>query len=433
MATRVVTMSHSELDRFGVITRVRDRRLTQVEASRILDLGVRQVQRLCAAVARDGADGLVSRKRGRPSSRRFPDKFRRAILTLITAHYSDFGPTLAAEKLVERHGITVSNETVRKLMIEAGIWTTRAQRRPKIQQPRLRRPCFGELIQIDGSDHRWFEGRAPACVLLVFIDDATGQLVGMHFCHAESTFEYMNVTKRYLLEYGKPVAFYSDKHTVFRVNKAGATHGEGITQFGRALHDLNIESICANSPAAKGRVERANGTLQDRLVKELRLAGISSIADGNDFLEGFRADYNKRFGRTPASDHDAHRRLIKAERVRIDDIFTWQESRAVTRALTLQYDKVIYMIKPGPENDKVAGQHVTVFDYPDGRFKIRYEGRELPYSVFDRLSQIRQADIVSSKRLGSVLTMAREVQLATNERRSKSCPARPFPSAGSMQ
>ena len=426
-------MSHSELDRFGVITRVRERRLTQVEAARILELGVRQVQRMCAAVARDGADGLISRKRGRPSSRRFSESLRRSIVTLISAHYADFGPTLACEKLLERHGISVSDETVRKLMIEAGIWRTRAQRRPKVQQPRLRRPCFGELIQIDGSEHRWFEGRAAACVLLVFIDDATGQLVGMQFCEAESTFEYMKLTQRYLLEYGKPVALYSDKHAVFRVNKAGATRGEGITQFGRALHDLNIESICANSAPAKGRVERANSTLQDRLVKELRLAKISSLAAGNAFLESFRRHYNERFGRTPASDHDAHRKLLKAERVRLDDVFCWQESRAVTRALTIQYDKVIYLITPGPETNAVAGQHVTVFDYPDGRFKIRFEGRELPYTVFDRLSQIRQADIVNSKRLGSVLTMAREAQLASNERRSKSCPSRPFPSATSME
>jgi hypothetical protein len=318
-------------------------------------------------------------------------------------------------------------------MMEAGIWRTRAQRKPKIHQPRLRRPCFGELIQIDGSDHRWFEGRAPACVLLVFIDDATGQLVGMHFCEAESTFEYMKVTQRYLLEYGKPVALYSDKHAVFRVNKAGATRGEGMTQFGRALHDLNIESICANSAPAKGRVERANNTLQDRLVKELRLAGVSSIAAGNAFLEAFRHDYNARFGRTPASDHDAHRKLLKAERARLDDVFSWQESRAVTHQLTIQYDKVIHLITPGPETNPVAGKHVTVFDYPDGRFKIRFEGRELPYKVFDRLSQIRQADIVNSKRLGSVLTMEREAQLASNERRSKSCPSRPFPTASSMQ
>ena len=429
MDTRTITMSHDELDRFGVISRVRERRLTQAEAARMLGLGVRQVQRMCAAVARDGADGLVSRKRGRPSAKRFPDEFRRVIITLITEHYSDFGPTLASEKLAERHGISVSNETIRKLMIEAGLWRTRAQRKPKVQQPRPRRPCFGELIQVDGSEHRWFEERAPMCVLLVFVDDATGQLVGMRFCDSESTFEYMQVTKRYLLEYGKPVAFYSDKHAVFRVNKAGATHGEGMTQFGRALHELNIESICANTAPAKGRVERANSTLQDRLVKELRLAGISSIEAGNAFLEAFRRDYNARFGRPPLSNHDAHRKLQKAERVRLDDVFCWQESRAVSRSLTLQYDKVIYLIKPGPDTDMVAGKHVTVCDYPDGRFKIRFEGRELPYTEFDRLSQVHQGDIVNNKRLGSVLALAKQLQQTDPERRSKHGPSRRYPAS----
>jgi hypothetical protein len=319
----------------------------------------------------------------------------------------------------------VSNETVRKLMMEVGLWRTRAQRKPRVQQPRPRRPCFGELIQIDGSEHRWFEQRAPICVLLVFVDDATSQLVGMRFCESESTFEYMEATKQYLLEYGKPVAFYSDKHAVFRVNKISATHGEGLTQFGRALHELNIESICANTAPAKGRVERANSTLQDRLVKELRLAGVSSIKAGNAFLEPFRRDYNARFGHAPLSDHDAHRELLKAERARVDAVFCWQESRAVSRALTLQYDKVIYLIQPGHENDKVAGKHVTVFDYPDGRFEIRFEGRLLRYTQFDRLSQIRQGDIVSNKRLGSVLALAQTQQLANPERRSASVPRRP--------
>jgi transposase len=260
MGTRTITMSHAELDRFSVITRVEERRLTQREAARMLGLGVRQVQRLCAAVRRDGADGLVSRKRGRISSRRFPQSLTRAIVTLVSEHYADFGPTLACEKLEQRHGISVSAETVRKLMIQAGLWRTRAQRKPKIQQPRPRRPCFGELIQIDGSDHRWFEDRAPSCVLLVFVDDATGQLVGMRFCESESTFEYMDLTKRYLLQYGKPVALYSDKHAVFRVNNPSATRGEGMTQFGRALYELNIESICANTASAKGRVFRRSST-----------------------------------------------------------------------------------------------------------------------------------------------------------------------------
>ena len=423
-------MSHAELDRFGIISRVRERRLKQIEAARMLGVGVRQVQRMCAVVRREGADGLVSRKRGRPSSRRFPDAFKRRVISLISEHYSDFGPTLAMEKLVERHGIAISDEAVRKLMIETGLWVPHAQRKPKIQQPRPRRPCFGELIQVDGSEHRWFEARAPMCVLLVFIDDATGQLVGMRFCESESRFEYMQLTKRYLLEYGKPVAFYSDKHSVFRINKAGATHGEGMTQFGRALHDLNIESICANTPAAKGRVERANGTLQDRLVKELRLATVCSSEAGNAFLEPFRRDYNARFAKSPASDHNAHRKLVKAERVRLDDVMCWQEPRSVSRALTLQYDKVIYLITPGPDTNMVAGKHVTVCDYPDGRFKIRYEGRELPYTQFDRLSQIQQGEIVANKRLGSVLAFAQQEQLARAERRSQHGPARRYPTPG---
>lgn len=424
MGVRTITMSHEELDRFGVICRVAERRLTQVEAARILGLGVRQVQRLCAAVRLEGADGLISRKRGQPSARRFPEVFTRSILTLITAHYADFGPTLATEKLQERHGITVSNETVRKLMIGAGLWRTRAQRRAKVQQPRTRRPCFGELIQIDGSEHRWFEDRGPMCVLLVYVDDATGQLVAMRFCESESTFEYMEITKGYLLEYGKPVAFYSDKHSVFRVNKVGATRGEGITQFGRALHELNVESICANTAPAKGRVERANSTLQDRLVKELRLADVSSIETGNAFLDTFRRDYNRRFGKAPLSDHDAHRALTRAERARLDDVFCWQEPRAVTRTLTLQYNKVIYLITPSRETEGVAGRHVTVYDYPDGRLKIRYEGRELPYTTFDRLTQVRQADVVANKRLGQVLNLARAEQLAHPEYRSASAPVR---------
>lgn len=214
-----------------------------------------------------------------------------------------------------------------------------------------------------------------------------------------------------------------------RMLGVGATHGEGMTQFGRALHDLNIEGICANTPAAKGRVERANETLQDRLVKELRLAGIASIDGGNAFLEPFRQDFNARFGKVPASDHNAHRKLLKAERVRLDDVFCWQESRAVSASLTLQHDKVIYLITPGPDTNMVAGEHVTVCDYPDGRFKIRFEGRELPYTEFDRLSQIHQGDIVSNKRLSAVLTFARDTQLAHPERRSTSGPSRRYPTA----
>ena len=201
---------------------------------------------------------------------------------LIRERYHDFGPTLAREKLIELHQITVGKETLRQWMTEAGIWTSRRERKQRIYQPRARRDCLGELVQIDGSHHWWFENRGPKCALLVYIDDATGKLLHLRFAPSENTFDYLQATKTYLEEWGKPIAFYSDKHGVFRSTHASEKdRTTGLTQFGRALYELNIDIICANTPQAKGRVERANRTLQDRLVKELRLRGISTLDDAN--------------------------------------------------------------------------------------------------------------------------------------------------------
>ncbi|SEM22021.1 Integrase core domain-containing protein [Bosea lupini] len=263
---------------------------------------------------------------------------------LIKANYLDFGPTLAAEKLAERHGLRLGVETVRRWMIADGIWRDRRERLKPVHQPRYRRDCVGELIQIDGSQHWWFEDRGPQCTLLVFIDDATSRLMHLQFVTAESTFDYFAATRSYLQRYGKPVAFYSDKHATFRVNKVGATGGNGMTQFGRALDQLNIDIICANVPQAKGRVERANGTLQDRLVKELRLAGISSLEAGNAFLPGFMEDFNRRFAKEPFNDKDLHRPLATDDD--IDEAFAWKEERTVSQNLTLQYDKMLFILEP---------------------------------------------------------------------------------------
>lgn len=227
-------------------------------------------------------------------------------LCLVRETYADFGPTLASEKLAERHGIRVSSDSLRQWMLAAGLWHSRAQRR-QVHQPRLRREALGELIQIDGSDHRWFEDRGPACTLLVFVDDATGKLMQMRFVKSESTFTYFEALDGYLKDHGRPVAFYSDKHSIFRVAKAEVKSGHGMTQFGRALSELNIEILCANSSQAKGRIERANRTLQDRLVKGLRLAGISDMEAANRFLPGFIAQHDDRFARTPARPDNMHR------------------------------------------------------------------------------------------------------------------------------
>jgi hypothetical protein len=218
---------------------------------------------------------------------------REYAVELVRSNYADFGPSLAAEMLLSKHQLKVSRETLRKWMMSDGLWLSRRQRR-SFHQPRLRREAFGELIQIDGSDHRWFENRGDACTLLVFIDDATSRLVQLRFVVSESTDSYLSPVHTYVVAFGCPVAFYSDKHTVFRINRSNAPGGTGMTQFGRALAELNIEIICANSSQAKGRVERVNRTLQDRLVKELRLANISDIDAGNAFLPSFLLTHNER-------------------------------------------------------------------------------------------------------------------------------------------
>ncbi|KXG13898.1 Integrase core domain protein [Pseudomonas aeruginosa] len=247
-------------------------------------------------------------------------------------------------------------------MVDAGMWVPRKQRPPKVYQPRNRRACCGELIQIDGSDHRWFEDRGPACTLLVFIDDATSQLMHLHFTEAESTFSYFTATRAYLERHGKPLAFYSDKASVFRSNHKAPQGGDGYTQFGRAMYELNIES-CANSSQAKGRVERANLTLQDRLVKELRLRGISNMADANAFAAHFMASYNARFAKPPRSEHDCHRPLHSDEDLEL--IFAWREARRVSQRLTVQYDKVLYLLADTPQSRRLAGDHVDDLPLPE--------------------------------------------------------------------
>ena len=290
----------------------------------------------------------------------------------------------------------------------------RKRRRKRVHQPRHRRECVGELVQIDGGEHWWFEDRGPQCTLLVFIDDATSRLMQLQFVESESTFAYFHATRAYLEAWGKPVAFYSDKHGV---NQRGAPGGDGMTQFGRALHMLNIDIICANSSQAKGRVEQAHKTLQDRLVKELRLAGVATLAAGNALLPAFIADYNARFAKPPANKKDLHRPLHARDD--LQDAFAWKEERTLSQALTLQYDKVIFILEPSEPAKAAIGKRVTVVDYPDGRLSIRYGGVELAYRTFDKVRQVDQGAIADYKRLGSVLAMIRDEQLRrAPERRS---------------
>jgi transposase len=296
----------------------------EAESAEVLDLSIRQVKRLLKAYRRDEAKGLVSKRRGRPSNNRLAEETRQKVLDLLKSKYDGFRPTLAHEKLVELDGLKISDESVRQLMMAERFWKAKKARKVAVHQMRERRACYGELVQIDGSPHDWFEGRAPACDLLVFIDDATGQLVQLLFVESESFFSYCRAADGYFTRYGKPGAFYSDKHGIFRVNQASAGQESGLTQFGRAMQTLDIQIICANTP----QVERVIQTLQDRLPKELRLRSISSWEAGNAYLPEFMDDFNQRFAVQPRSTDDAHHPLTSRDN--LAHILTWQETRILS-------------------------------------------------------------------------------------------------------
>lgn len=396
-----VLMSERELNRVEVLSQVSRGRMTTVNAANVLGLSRRQVHRLLRKFQSDGPAAIRHKARGRVSNNRIDPAVREFAMTLVRENYIDFGPTFAAEKLEEDHGLKVSRETLRKWMQDAGIWLSRKQRRT-FHQPRLRRECFGELIQIDGSDHRWFEDRAPPCTLLVFIDDATSRLTQLRFVTLESTFSYFAALEGYLAEHGRPVAFYSDKHSVFRVASQGASSGHGMTQFGRALNELNIEILCANSSQAKGRVERANRTLQDRLVKELRLAGISDMETANAFLPAFMERYNAKFAKTPRRLDNLHRAL-NVELDRLTDVLCWRDERYVGNQLAFSYDRQRIILEEDEITRGLPGKYVDSYEYPDGRLEFRWKGVSLPYSVFDKDQRVTHAAITENKHLSAVL------------------------------
>ena len=374
----------------------------------IMGVTRRQAHRLARVFEAEGAAGLRHRARGQPSNRLLGPHVRQMALAYVAERYRDFGPTFASEMLMERHGLSVSRETLRQWMIEDGLWLSRKQRR-HFHQPRLRREHFGELVQIDGSEHGWFEDRGPRCTLIVFIDDATGRLVALRFVGSESAFAYFETLKGYLTDFGRPVAFYSDKHSIFRVSKAEAKGGQGVTQFGRAVSELGIEILCANSSQAKGRVERVNRTLQDRLVKELRLEKIATLDAANAYLPAFVARFNERFATDPARPKNLHRPLEHSP-ADLDAILAWREQRYVTKQLALSYDSKRIILDATPITVGLPGKYVETYEFPDGRLEVRWKGVALPYRAFDKKQRVTHAAIVENKRLSEVLAWVKARQ-----------------------
>lgn len=419
---RLFTMSKQEITRLEILQRLVDRKITQVQAAEILHMGTRQIQRLVRTYRLQGVAGLISKKRGKPGNRALPKTIKEYATTLIKRHYHDFGPTLAAEKLLEYHDMKLSVETVRSLMIKSGLWISRNKRLKRSFQPRYRRERFGELIQIDGSHHRWFEDRGPKCALLVYVDDATSKLTALHFAPSESMHSYFIATQKHLSAYGKPITFYSDKFSVFKVSSKNA-QDEMITQFGRGLCELNIDLICANTCQAKGRVERANKTLQDRLVKDLRLKNISTIEDANRYAPAFIEDYNKRFGKHPIVSGDSHRPLQPYENLR--ECLCFKQKRTVSKNLTIQYDRVQYLIEDTLDNRALRRQKIMLHEYPDGSITLNYEGKNIMFrKLFDRVGPAIQGEIVENHRLAAVLDYIKNDQEIRVMTRSNSCPSK---------
>ena len=370
-----VMLSGKELRRVHVIRQVVEKTLTQVEAGTLLRLTDRQIRRLVWRVRQEGERGLVHRGRDRPSNRRIPEARKTTILRLYERYYGDFGPTLAAEKLAERHGLTVSEETLRRWLLAQGVTHFRRRKRPH-RAWRARKAHVGELVQLDGSHHDWFEGRGPRCVLMAYIDDASSRVYARFYDH-EGTIPAMDSFQRYVRRYGLPLALYADKHTTYQ-SPAEPTVAEQLagtkpqSQFARALHELGVELIAAHSPQAKGRVERLFGTFQDRLVKELRLAGIATLAAANRFLKAYLPVYNRRFAVPPAQPANLHRPM-PSPRV-LDGSLCLKTTRCLRKDFTIVHQGQLYQI-----HDTVRATHVQVDVQRDGTLRLTHQGRPLSF------------------------------------------------------
>jgi hypothetical protein len=376
MAGEDMIMAHpGEIKRLHVIRKVLERVIKQVEAAEILLLSGRQIRRIVKRIRCEGDRGIVHQSRGRASNRRTPDKVKDKVIRLYRAQYKDFGPTLASEKLSERDGIGISGETLRRWLLEAGDWK-RSRKGRKHRQWRERKHHYGEMVQIDGSHHAWFEERGPGCVLMGYIDDATGKVFARFYPY-EGSLPAMDSFKRYSKKYGLPMKVYLDKHTTYKSTARPTIQDEldqvePLSQIERALKELGVEVLHAHSPQAKGRIERFFRTLQDRLVKEMRLRGIRTLEEANQFLEEYLPVYNRRFSVCPKGKDNFHRPLPKG--LVLDTILCIKTERSLRNDFTVAHNRKLYQIE-----DSVKASKVTVQQRVDGSMIMTHKGRSLRF------------------------------------------------------
>jgi len=380
----LITMSAKELDRFQIIKKLIDKHLNGPAAARLLGLTTRQIRRLKAKVSRHGAQGLIHGNRGRASNHRLPVKEQKLIKMLLRERYADFKPTFASEKLRENHHLTHDPKTIRQIMINEGLWHPRAKEKIAVHRSwRERRSCYGEMIQFDGSYEHWLENRGGTgeLCLLAAIDDATGKLVSAKFAEHEGVFPVFGFWRDYLVKYGWPRSIYLDKFSTYNINhQLAKENSDTLTQFERATQELHIELIKANSPQAKGRVERLFATLQDRLIKELRLAGIATINEANVFLnKTFIPEFNIRFAVEPLNQTNLHQRLTAKELNGLPGIWSRQTPRTILNDFTFSFKSQWYQLVKEQPATVCKRDTVIVEEHLDRTIHIRLRGKYLNY------------------------------------------------------
>ena len=379
-----IRMSGKERRRLELLARVRDQEMKLIQATTLMNLSYRQAKRVWRRFRLEGDAGLLHRSRGRPSGRGVAPAKRQGVLELYKKEYWDFGPTLAAEKLTER-GFAVNHETLRRWLLQAYPREKRCSG-ARHRQWRERKAQLGEMVQMDGSEHDWFEGRRERATLMVMIDDATNRVYARFF-EGETTEAAMESFGRYSRRYGLPCSLYVDRDSIYRTDRQASVaeqvaSQEPLTQFGRAMKELGVEIKLAYSPQAKGRVERENGVLQDRLVKEMRLAGICDLASANRFLEKkFLPALNRKFARSAAKEGDLHRRVSTA--MKLDEVLSIQESRVVAQDWTVRWGGRYYQISSSHAALRLPGKRIVARQRLDGQRRLVYRGealrwRELP-------------------------------------------------------
>ncbi len=376
----MIMISSEELRRLGIVKKVLSGEVNQQEASEVLGVSDRQVRRIVKRIREEGDVGIIHRLRGVSGNRRIDQKIKEMVLRLYQRQYEGFGPLLASEKLEERDKVKVCDETLRLWLIEEGLWKLKRQKEKKKRSWRARKEIYGQMQQMDGSHHDWLEGRGPRMVLMGYIDDARGRVYGK-FYEYEGTQPAMDSLKGYIKKHGIPTSIYLDKHSTYKVNKKETYRQwpfrdeEELTQFGRACRQLGIEVIYAHSPQAKGRIERLFETLQDRLVKEMRLEGIKTVEGANKFLREYLPKFNKRFMVAAKSRGDLHR---DAKGMNLDEILSIQTDKVLRNDRTVVHDKQWYQVLV-----KTRAKKVTIYEYVDGRIAIKHNHSRLAYKPIE--------------------------------------------------